>query len=100
MPEDGYQIIADVLLILIVTGYRFIVSNPVRLNTKLKDHMLDDYAVRFLYAAESLAYFLAGWAWWRVWQDPTRSRLSAAAVCTAVGFCIKFIRISVAIVMR
>ena len=62
--------------------------------------MLDPYPLRFFYAAESLGYVVAGWAWYRVWQDPTRSRLSLAAMCTAVGFCIKFARISLAIVMR
>ncbi len=62
--------------------------------------MLDDYLVRVFYAGESLGYLVAGWAWWRVWQDPTRARVSIAAACTLVGFCIKFARISLAIIMR
>jgi hypothetical protein len=62
--------------------------------------MLEELPVRFLLAAESLGYFLAGWAWWRVWQEPSRTRISIAAAFTAAGFCLKFARISLAIVMR
>ena len=62
--------------------------------------MLDDYAVRLLLAVEALGYLLAGWAWWRVLSDPSKTRVSIAAGCTAVGFCIKFLRISLAIVMN
>jgi hypothetical protein len=48
--------------------------------------MLDYYVVRFLLSAESLAYIVAAWGWWRVWQEPITTRISLAAMWTALGF--------------
>jgi hypothetical protein len=62
--------------------------------------MTDDYLVRLLYSAESLGYIVAGWAWWRVWASPSRRRLKLAAVFTAVGFAIKFTRVSLLIAIK
>jgi hypothetical protein len=64
------------------------------------DGMADHYILRLLYSAESLGYILAGLAWWRVWLEATRSRLELAAVMTAVGFAIKFARLSLLIAIR
>jgi hypothetical protein len=61
--------------------------------------MLFTYAVRFLYALESLSYLLAIWAWWRVWREPQRAELAVAAICTCSGFGVKFIRVAVLLVM-
>jgi hypothetical protein len=47
--------------------------------------MLDYYVVRFFLSAESLAYIVAAWAWWRVWQEPNAPRLSLAAMWTGLG---------------
>ena len=60
--------------------------------------MLDHFAVRFLYSAESLSYILAAWAWLRVWHVPDRNRVGLAALCSGLGFGIKFLRISMFIV--
>ena len=62
--------------------------------------MLNDYAVRFLYSAEALGYLVAGWAWWRVYRSPSGVSVSVAAACTGAGFCIKFARVSLALVIR
>ena len=62
--------------------------------------MTDPYILRLLYAAESLGYIFAGWAWWRVWLKPIRPRFELAAVATAAGFAIKFARLSLVIVLN
>jgi len=62
--------------------------------------MLDRYALRLATTAEGLAYVVASADWLRVYLDPSRQRLCLAAACTAAGFGIDFLRISLAIVMH
>jgi len=61
--------------------------------------MIDNCAVRFLLAAESLAYMLAAWGWWRVWQKPSALRVGHAAFYTALCFPLKFVRIALVIIL-
>lgn len=61
--------------------------------------MIDNNAVRYLLAAESLAYLLAAWGWWRVWQQPTAPRISRAAFYTALCFPLNFVRIALVIIL-
>jgi hypothetical protein len=67
-------------------------SNPSR--------MLDYYIVRFLLSAESLAYMIAAWGWWRVWQEPIASRISPAAMWTGVGFFVNIAAIAAKIMLH
>ena len=62
--------------------------------------MIDNWWARYLYAADSFGCLLAAWAWWRVYQKPTEHRLCFAAICTAAGFCIKFLGVSLIIILR
>ena len=62
--------------------------------------MIEHYEVRFLYAAESLSYLLAAYAWWRVCGRADLNRVKFAALCTGAGFAFKFFRISAAMMLR
>ena len=65
-----------------------------------RTYMLSSYAVRYLYALESIADIIALWSWWRVWRQPGADRLALVGFCTCSGFAVKIFRIALAIVLR
>jgi len=61
--------------------------------------ILDNYAIRFLLAAESLAYMIVAWGWWRVWRQTTAERVGLAALLTAACLPLRLVRIALALIL-
>ena len=61
--------------------------------------MIDNYAIRLLLAAESLAYLIVAWGWWRVWRQTTAERVSLAALLTAACVPLRLFRIALALIL-
>jgi len=57
-------------------------------------------ALQYYLAAEALACALAALAWLRVWREPGSDRLRIAALASAGLLTLKFLRVSVEIVIE
>jgi len=61
--------------------------------------MFGNPALRYLVSAETLALFVTGGFWMRVWALPTADRLKLAALSSAMLVAFRALALSIAIVL-